>query len=276
MRISHSRVELYTQCPRKYQIKYIEKLEPNKTFTPLLFGSAIDKALNYVLTRTKRKHVVYEDTAKAIFLKNMQKWAGQNELIFFKNEMPDIMEEGLDPQWAVWEHLCGVGIAMIQTYIEEILPLFKEILSVQTKKLIPNEEGDELILITDFMAKLHDDRVVVFDNKTSTDVKKGYPKSSVAKSQQLAIYAEFSNTKLAGYVALQKKLKDGKVVWAMIIDEIPEEQTAKAFDKIDEALRGIKNEIFPPCPKSCFSFGRSCEYWNYCKRGDKTGLIQKK
>jgi hypothetical protein len=279
MKISHSRVELYSENPKKYYLKYILKLEVDKTFTPLLFGSAIDKALNYMLTRTKHKHKVHSETALGIFLKNMDKWSGQNELLYYKNEMPDnidsLSETDEERQFAVWKHLCIIGSTILSTYKKEILPLFKEVLSVQTKKEIPNEDGDILVLVTDFTAKLQDDRIVVFDNKTTSDIKKNYGPKSVAKSQQLAIYSEFEKSSLAGYIALSKKLKEGKVQWTMVVDEIPEEQRVKAFEKIDKALKGIKNQEFPECPRNCFSYGKSCEYKNYCKNGDTTGIVQR-
>lgn len=272
MRISHSKVELYSQCSMKYKFKYIDKLEPDKTFTPLLFGSAIDKALNYILTRTKRKHVVYRDTATLIFQKYLCKWYGQNELVFFKNEMPH--ENATQEE--VWNHLFKVGVNMIDTYISAILPTFAEIISVQTRKEIPNEEGDILVLITDFTAKLHDGRIVTFDNKTTTDLKT-YGPSSVAKSQQLAIYTEFEESKLAGYIALSKKLnKEGGIDWVCRIDTVPEEQSAIAFEKVDQALRGIKREEFSCNPKACYSFGRKCDYYKLCNYNDDSGLVSSK
>lgn len=278
MNISHSKIELYSTCPAKYAFKYNHRLEPDKTFCALLFGISIDRALNYMLTRTKHKHIVSEVATRAIFLKSMSAWKGQNELIYFKNEAPtdigDYPEE--DQQKAVWNHLISVGNSMIYTYIGEIMPLFKEIISVQTRKEIPNAEGDTLVLITDFTARLHDNRIVTFDNKTTSDVKKNYGKSSVAKSQQLAIYTEFEESRLAGYIALSKVIKPGIKAWDMVIDTIPEENVEKAFNKVDDVLRSIKREEFPKNEKSCFSYGKKCDYWGICKNNSMYGLIEKK
>lgn len=278
MKISHSKVELYSQCAAKFNFKYNLHLEADKTYTPLLFGSSIDRALNYILTRTKHHHIIYPDTALAIFLNTMSNWKGQNELVYFKNECPEDIDQydESEKQWEVWKHLCDVGARMLTTYTKEIMPLFKEIISVQTKKEIPNVDGDILVLITDFTAKLHDGRIVTFDNKTSSDIKKNYGKSSVAKSQQLAIYTEFEETTLAGYIALSKVLKDGKVQWTYVVDTIPEENVEKAFNKVDDVLRSIKREEFPKNEKSCYAFGRKCEYWNLCKNNNMYGLIEKK
>lgn len=275
MKVSHSKVELYSLCPAKFKFNYIDNLEALETYSPLLFGGAVDKALNYILTRTKRDHKVYLETANAIFIKNMRKWDGTTKFVFFKNEMPEVMPDDVHEEDAVWEHLCSIGLMMLSTYVEEILPKFKEIIAVQTRKEIPNEEGDVLVLITDFTARLHDDRVVTFDNKTTTDLKKNYGPTSVAKSQQLAIYAEFAENRLAGYIAMSKKLKDGKIQWTMVVDEVPEEQSEKAFEKVDAALRGIKAGEFNPNPKACFSFGKLCIYKNYCQYNDDKGLVKK-
>jgi hypothetical protein len=279
MKISHSKVELYNTCPAKYKFRYIDKLDVDKTFTPLLFGSAIDQALNYVLIQTKDKKPVDIVEAKRIFNAEMDKWHGQNELAYFKYELPeDQVIEGDDEgnQVRAHRHLKTIGEKMLDTYVAEILPLFDEVIDVQITKNIKNEEDDELILVVDFVAKLKDGRVVTFDNKTTGDVKKNYPKNSVQKSQQLSIYAEFADNNLAGYIAMQKKLKDDKIVWNIIVDEIPDEQIETAFNKVDDALRAIKREEFDKNEKGCFSFGKLCEYAGLCKRGSKKGLIERK
>lgn len=277
MNISYSKVELFSQCGFKYYLRYVERYSVDQTFTPLLFGTAIDKALNYVLTRKKHKHTVDPTIAKALFEKYMKAWHGQNELVFFKNEAPKDIEQHdkSTHQQLVWDNLLNIGKLMITTYIDEILPTFTEIVSVQTRREIKNETGDTLVLITDFSAKLDDGRTVVLDNKTSSNINKYYGETCVVKSQQLAIYCEFEENRYAGYVALQKKLVRGKVKWNIVIDEVPEPQIESAFQKIDGALHDIKNEKFEKDKKNCFSFGRKCEYYNLCTFGDSTGLIKR-
>ena len=58
-----------------------------------------------------------------------------------------------------------------------------------------------------------------------------------------------------------------------IVDKIPEETTAKAYELIEKTLLGIKNEVFVANLKSCMSFGKPCEYKNLCQFNDPTGLI---
>lgn len=51
-RLSHSSVRLYSQCGRKYKLRYIDGYKPKTTSGALLFGSALDSSLN-VLLETK-------------------------------------------------------------------------------------------------------------------------------------------------------------------------------------------------------------------------------
>jgi PD-(D/E)XK nuclease superfamily len=280
MNISHSKVELYSTCPYKYKLMYIDKWSTNKTYSSLLFGSAIDKALNYILLRVKHNHKPDKTTSKMLFWREMNLWLGQNELVYFKNEAPEMsgnmLFEELDDQQkeaAVFSNLLKIGEEMIDTYIQDILPQLGTILSVQTKRFIPNEAGDNLILVTDFRARLPDGREVTFDNKTCSDLKR-YGPSSVKKSQQLSIYTEYEPSRLAGYIALSKRPEDGKK-YVIRIDEIEEEMVSEAFDKVDGALNAIKRQEFPKNEKSCWSFGRKCEMWDLCKKGKTDGLIQR-
>lgn len=278
MNISHSKVELYNQCGMKYRFKYIDKLDVNKTFTPLLLGSAIDSALNYVLIQTKVRQPIDIQKAKDIFQQEMNKWHGQNELVFFKSEAPDNVNDfkpGKDQEWVVWNHLYSIGLMMLDTYVKEIVPLFDEVIDVQITKKVDNAEGDTLVLVVDFVAKLKDGRIITFDNKTAGDIKKSYPKNSVQKSQQLAIYNEFADSKIAGYIVLQKKLVDDAIKWEIITGEVPIEKTEEAFNRVEDALTGIKQQDFNKNFKNCYAFQRQCEYYKYCHFGNEKDIIKK-
>lgn len=274
MNVSHSKIELYNTCGYKYYLQYVEGYSVDKTFSALLFGLSLDRALNYVLLRKKHNHVPQKHVAEALFEKQMKSWQGQNEFEFFKYELPEGNEDATseDQQWAAWNNLLTLGKKMVGVYIEEILPHFKKILEVQTRKTIPNGMGDNLILITDFVAELQDGRVAVFDNKSSSDITKYYGLSSVQKSQQLAIYAEYQKDRLAGYVALQKKLVRNAIKWNIVVDTIPEEQSAAVFNDINLAMDGIKKKTFDKNEKSCYVYGKKCVFWDACKKKDFSGL----
>jgi hypothetical protein len=270
MKISHSKMETYKQCPKKYYYKYVEKLEKDITHTPFLFGGALDNTFNYILTCKQKSRPVKSEVAQWIFVRNMKKWYGQNPLSFFKAEKPPGAENPTD--WEVWNHLCYVGNRMITTYIDEILPKFKTILGVQLRKEVPNDDGDILVMIADFTAELEDGTIAVMDNKSAS---KPYPKNCVKDSPQLAIYAEQLQKKYAGYVVLEKTLKDDNVVWKMHVDEVQESLVEEIYDEMSTVVGQIKAEIFPKNAKSCFAYGKPCDFAAICKYNKMTGLIKK-
>ena len=210
----------------------------------------------------------------------MNDWNGQNRLDFFKGDVPkellDTYDES-DPahQEMIWENITQRGLNCIDVYINDVLPLFDEVLSVQDTGPIKNEEGDEFVYVVDFIVKMKDGRIVLMDNKTASAK---YPKNKVVKSQQLSLYLEaFPDVKYAGYVVLIKNPEKEKgLTYQVMIDEIPEETRAKSFKELEEALTGIKNKVFEPNLKSCRLYGKPCEYSAYCFTGDKTGLVSTK
>ena len=61
MKISHSQVSKYLACPRMYKYHYRDKLRPDTTSSALLFGDAMDKALNSFLLEKKTVDEAYEE-----------------------------------------------------------------------------------------------------------------------------------------------------------------------------------------------------------------------
>jgi PD-(D/E)XK nuclease superfamily len=191
-KISNSKLDLYETCGLKFKFRYMDNLKGNYTASPLLFGVAIDNAINYILESIRDKKEWTREECLNIFHSVMTTWDGQNRLDFFKNEAPeelkDILDENsVDHQEMVWENIYKRGIACIDVYIKDVLPLFEEIISVQTPVEIGNGDGDSLVGIVDFIAKLKDGRTVLFDNKTASSK---YPKNKVVTSQQLSLYLE--------------------------------------------------------------------------------------
>jgi CRISPR/Cas system-associated exonuclease Cas4 (RecB family) len=278
MKISNSALDTYILCPRKFYYQYVERLKADVTKTPLLFGSAIDNALNYILESIRDKKEWTKEEAEHIFIQNMKAWGGLNKLEFFKNEVPNDLKDTIDPddigdQWKVWEHITERGLKCLDVYIKEVLPLIDQVLHVQHKFEVKNEEEDTFTGVIDFIAKLKDGRTVLFDNKTASAK---YKKKAVVESQQLSFYMDqFPEITLAGYIVLIKNPEKEKgMTYQILIDEIPEETIAKSFDLLEKTLYNIKQEKFECNYKSCKAFGKVCEFEKLCSYGSYKGLIK--
>lgn len=53
---------MYVECPRKYKYHYIDRLRPNRQFSALFFGSALDEAFSALLL-SKKKALTEEEKA---------------------------------------------------------------------------------------------------------------------------------------------------------------------------------------------------------------------
>jgi len=280
LKISNSALDAYQRCPRYYKFRYVEQVKGDFTSTPLLYGSAMDTALNYILESIRDKKPWSIETACQEFDKKMNEWSGQNRLEFFKNEVPEELKDDINPddlthQGLVWENICKRGIDSLFVYNRDVIPLIEEVISVQNRGSVLNEDGDEFVFVLDFIAKLKDGRTVLFDNKTASAK---YKKKAVIESQQLSFYIEqYPEIKLAGYIVLIKDPSREKgLTHQIIIDEIPEETRAKSFKLLDETMQKIKEEKFDCNYKGCKAFGKECEYSSACKYNDYTGLISTK
>lgn len=149
-----------------------------------------------------------------------------------------------------------------------------EVKSFQRFFQIENDEGDVLRGLIDLEAILKSDpnKVITIDLKTATNAVKQYPDDIISRSKQLAIYSEFSTSDV-GYLVLDKEIKKReprvrlREVYGVANDELKDE----VFDRIDEALMGIKAGKFEKNLDNCWNFG-GCSFRGLCHYGSMKGL----
>lgn len=271
MRISHSAKEKFLECAYKYFLHYMLKLRPTAKRSPLCFGDAIDMGLNTLL-ETK-------DIGVAIVAFN-DTWDKYKDsgVTYSKSDLEEhLFEENETPE--VWQSLRRRGRILLEEFNSQIMPNIVEVIAVQLNDVIANDQGDELIIKTDFICTWIDGRRILFDNKTST-VK--YADDSVRLSPQLAIYYETLkeqyNLDAAGYIVIPKKINKRKlprINITVIIDQIDEATFHKTLEEYDNVLANIKAANFPQNHTACFGkFGR-CELYGFCHGQSLEGLEYK-
>lgn len=244
-RISHSSVRLYAQCSKRYKLHYVDKLRPNVISGALLFGSAIDTALNDLL--------VNKDTekAKTVFLAAFEYQAingiktylpTANNVVYAKTDFDAELIPNLDTktiqgefdklsdrknqvgfenlsageknEYAIlnWKALYNKGRIMIDTYAREILPQIKQVLAIQKHIALKNDQGDEIIGYVDLIVEWKDGKRYILDNKTST---RDYDPDSASKSQQLLLYHHICKDEYKidggiGFIVLYKQIQKNR------------------------------------------------------------------
>lgn len=279
IQLSYSAAERYILSSMSYYLHYFLRLRPIDTGSALLFGNAIDSALNYLLNQKKKNEQCTNEDAKDVFRKIMEQ--NSNNVKYSKADLDETLLIDtlvLNDKPREYYSLLQKGYIMIDSYVDQILPKIKTVHEVQYNINMKNTNGDSFIGVVDLVATLIDGKCYILDNKTSS---KKYKSDSVGESGQLATYFEALKDTYdlagAGYIVIPKtirKKKEPKCEIEIILGETKEELIQETFVKYDQVLNGIKMGKFE-CSGNCKAQPWGCCYKVYCESNgmDTTGLI---
>lgn len=224
-RLSHTQSSLFQECPQKYAYQYIENIRPETIGGALVFGSAIDKALEALVQGGDYKtvflgtfseqtingavqevpsnpYIVYANSdydPELIFEEDLEYLSQVLNGRYFKDVAYEIYEkkdtvgfENLSLQdrsylnIIVWHCLKNKGLMVLEEAKNDVLPKFKKIIQTQVPVNLTNGEGDSIMGFADLVAEWEGvNKPIVFDFKTTSKV---YDQDSVLTSPQLALY----------------------------------------------------------------------------------------
>lgn len=298
-KISHSGWVKYQTCPKIYEYHYCQRLRPKGTSSALVFGSAIDKALNVMLLEKNLDKSVEEFRNNFVF-ENMV------DVVFdykdFDRRLLSISDITKNPDYNAFKSLRVKGRLLLEAYYNEILPQIEEVECVQ--KELSDRSG-----IIDAIVKLRGRGRVILDNKTSA---RPYDSNVVANDTQLAIYSQSTGIDVAAFAVLVKEIqyktkkicsicdfdgsvskhktcnnsKRGKrchgpwvetseafVITQLLVDKVPEITKQIVSESFSETERAIESSIYPRNLKSCGRiYGKPCPYINKCWQNKDDGL----
>lgn len=247
-KLSNSKLSIYQDCPYKYKLNYIDKIRPTTTSSALIFGLAIDKALNELLLNRNLDNAVMTllDSLKGGLINNVPTDYRTSTLVRYSKK--DFDEEILTAddctyynskfsldllsdyeylnnikyyelteeeksRYSVcnWLSLYRKGIIMLKSYEKKVLPRIVKVIAVQEPISLKNQEDDELVGFLDIIVTLDDGKTYLLDHKTAS---KAYEEDSAGKSQQLLIYHHECKEKYGidgvGYIVLLKDINKNK------------------------------------------------------------------
>jgi hypothetical protein len=188
VKISYSALSTYIDCPYKYKLHYIDKLRPQTVGSALVFGNAIDKAVDTLLQSkdlNKAKQVFDKEFATTKGpLGNTIDTRSSSLIVYNLNDVDWdlISEDSSNPQW---DSLSRKGHIILEGFDRHIVPKVIRVLAVQPNIELENEKGDKVIGKADLIVEWENGEIHAVDVKTSGMM---YEKDSVQKSTQLAIY----------------------------------------------------------------------------------------
>lgn len=224
-KLSHSAASKYQQCGRAYKLHYIDKIRPKVTGASLVFGGAIDEALNSILSGKDDYKEVFLNKFTNTTINKVDRYIPtyldvvystadfdadlitdeDREFIAEKSGHPNVDDSisqvrtkrnksGLESltenerlvfNLANWCSLKQKGLLMLDAYKKKVLPKIKKVIDVQKKVTLRNSDGDEIVGYVDLVAEIEGHGVVILDNKTSA---MDYEDDSVIVSPQLSLY----------------------------------------------------------------------------------------
>lgn len=237
-KISYSAYKKYHTCPKLYEFHYKERLRPNFTTSALIFGSAIDDALNELLTGTEDALETYKKSVDGMLQENSRViwdiydfdvelidsgafenlnhygttlgYTGNDLAAFVRKAVTAINDEGLDTlsenQYALISAACLLSLEckaqlIIDEYKKTILPMIDEVHSVQAELSDTTIRG-----ILDVDATVNGQRIII-DHKTS---KRPYKAGAANLDPQLILYAADQGVDKVGFVVMVKNINKNK------------------------------------------------------------------
>lgn len=278
LRLSHSRKQVMVTCGRKYQLQYIERLEPIAKSSNLIFGSAVHSALAQFLTArafdldcdligtfqeewktiTSKEVIEYSTGWDA---QSMEATAIRLLLLFINDWTDNGWTVVLDPQ--------GVPV-------------------IEREMLVRLPNGDTYIAIIDVMVRDLRGRIIVIDFKTPAQES---PEDFVSLSDQLMGYQLTCDANapalgitqvdhLAFYELLKKKIPktargEGPVIHLSTLANRRSQEDIQAFVReLMFVARDIREKRFAKRSMDAYSTPCGmCSFLSECISGDRSGLI---
>ena len=282
-RISYSQLSMFSECPHKWKLNYIDKLKVSEPSIHLLFGTAMHEVIQKYL------NVMYEYTAKRADQLNLERTLQEKMVEQFnidkenygkepctKEQLKEFFQDGCDIldffKKRRGDYFSKKGYELIGCEVPVEMGLQKNLTWVGYLDIVMRDT-------------IHD-RIKIYDIKTSTMGWNKWMKADDNKTQQLLLYKQFYSKQYnhpidkidVEYFIVKRKLyENAKFPQKRVQKFIPASGTvsmnkvAKKLTKfIDEAFNEdgthTKNELPPtPSKKAC----RWCEFkkTEYCDVG---------
>ena len=273
-RISYSQLSMFSECPHKWKLNYIDKLRVSEPSIHLLFGTAMHEVIQKYL------NVMYEYTAKRADQLNLERTLQEKMVEQFnidkenygkepctKEQLKEFFQDGCDILDFFKKHrgdyFSKKGYELIGCEVPVEMDLQKNLTWVGYLDIVMKDT-------------VHD-RIKIYDIKTSTMGWNKWMKADDNKTQQLLLYKQFYSKQYnhpidridVEYFIVKRKLyENAKFPQKRVQKFIPASGTvsmnkvAKKLTKfIDEAFNEdgthTKNELPPtPSKKAC----KWCEF----------------
>lgn len=236
--LSHSSYGKYVTCPKSFKFHYVDKLRPTLTPSHLIFGCAVDKALNVLVDGNGEPCLVLKHELGRLLTGDIEFFRADYDgelleaeakrlLAVACTEVAGVEIKDVDSlaftllnrpvatlsvkQRQVLAMLCAASLnakagLMIEAYRKQVLPKLNVTTSQESVRWT-DEHGNDFIGILDLKGDLGYG-VMPIDNKTAS---RPYEQDAVGKSTQLAIYSSVTGHTKAAFIVMDKTIRKNRI-----------------------------------------------------------------
>lgn len=306
-KLSHSAITTYNECGFKYKLSYVDRMRPRQQKSSLLFGSAVDAAIEHALkdfplSSSREIKQIFLDKFTNVEINGEKVFAPTSELIKYSKK-----DES-------WESLKQRGLLLVDTFFKEIWPNIEKVYSVQEAISLENNAGDKVVGFSDAILKWKGyKQPIIFDFKTAG---MPYKPNAVKESEQLSLYKHALNekyrTNTAGYIVFNKILNMNTVktcsvcknvatsshktcnkeigstrcngAWIVttnpsidvqvLIDDIDEKFEDGVLTRFDAVAQEMQAPSFDKNFKNCYGKYGKCDFYDLCHNNKSEDFVK--
>ena len=283
-KISYSQISMYSECPLRWKLNYVDKLKISESNIHLIFGTSMHEVLQHYL------NVMYGETAKKADEIDLNKMLRDNLIEQFK-----LAEEKDGKSPCTKEDLMEFfddGVNIIDFFKKRRGEYFSkrdwELIGCEIPIEVDLKNNIKMVGYLDIvMRHIPTDSIKIIDIKTSTMGWNKWMKKDENKTQQLLLYKQFYSKQYnhpierieVEYFIVKRKLWEKAMFPQKRVQKFAPASGKPSMNKVNGRLLNFVNEAFTedgkkkgdmvatPSKKSC----KWCEFkgTEYCDKGIK-------
>lgn len=190
--ISYSQFAMYSMCPNKWKLSYIDRIRVSKPSLHTVFGTAMHETLQWYL------HTMFSSSIKEADQLNLHECLHEQMVQNYMIGVADNNDEHFSTPAELNEFYLD-GVAILDWFKKHRGEYFTnkryELVSIEMPIYVRASECNEHVMMNGFLdlvlREVDTDRIVIIDIKTSTKGWNEYAKKDKTKTSQLVLYKSY-------------------------------------------------------------------------------------
>jgi hypothetical protein len=216
--ISYSQYAMWSSCPQKWKLTYIDKIRLGGPSIHTVFGSAFHDTIQWYL------HIMFKESVKAADQLNLPECLQEQMTQHYMLAVHDLGGEHFSTSTQLNEFYED-GVAILEWFKKNRSSYFTnqgyELIGIEMPLYIQASDNNPKVIMNGFLdiviRHIESDKIIIIDFKTSTKGWNAYAKADKTKASQLVLYKSYFAKQYGyneekidiKYVIVKRKLIEG-------------------------------------------------------------------